>query len=127
LIAFDTNYLLRHLLQDDPLQCARVATLMDRAIAGEEPIHLFDLVLMETCWVLESSFGMSRGQWCEILSQLLQDPAFRFDDSSRLWKAAERYGQGSADFDVYLIWGHAEAIGAELKTFDRKLSREIPH
>lgn len=125
MIAFDTNYLLRHLLQDDSGQCEQVARLIEGAITGAEPIHLFDLVLMETCWVLESSFDMSRRQWCEILSKLLLDPAFRFDDSGRLWEALKRYGQGTADFDDYLIWGHSETIGAELKTFDRKLSREI--
>ncbi|MEX2606597.1 MAG: hypothetical protein WD708_04565 [Kiritimatiellia bacterium] len=60
-----------------------------------------------------------------ILTQLLRDPAFRFDDSSRLWKTLDRYRNGKADFDDYLIWGHAEAMGVKLETFDRKLKKEM--
>jgi predicted nucleic-acid-binding protein len=125
MIAFDTNHLLRHVLQDDPKQCARVSSLISSSIALREPIHLFDLVLMETCWVLESTFDLDRAGWCEVLSQLLQDPVFTFDDSTRLWKALERYRQGKADFDDYLIWGEAESLGVKLETFDKKLKREM--
>ncbi len=46
-------------------------------------------------------------------------------DSGRLWKALDRYRTGSADFDDYLIPGHAEAIGAVLQTFDKKLKKEL--
>jgi len=125
LIAFDTNHLLRHLLQDDLRQSAQVDALVANAISENDPIHLLDLVLMETCWVLESSYGVDRAGWCHILAQLLQDPAFRFDDSSRLWNALQRHRNGKADFDDYLIWSQADAIGAKLETFDRKLKREM--
>jgi predicted nucleic-acid-binding protein len=125
MFAFDTNHLLRHILQDDEKQCREVSRLVQASLEAETPIHLLDLVLMETCWVLESVYQTSREDWCRILTALLEDPLFRFDNPTRLWKALERYRQGKADFDDYLIWGQAESLGAELKTFDKKLRKEI--
>ena len=125
MIAFDTNHLLRHVLQDDPKQCAQVASFMESAEAADQQIHLLDLVLMEACWVLQSGMGFDREGWSHILDNLLQDPIFSYDDSSRLWKTLERYRNGKADFDDYLILGHAESIGAKLQTFDKKLKKEI--
>ena len=125
MIAFDTNHLLRHVLQDDPKQCAQVASLIGSAEAADQKIHLLDLVLMEACWVLQSSMGFDREGWSHILYNLLQDPIFNYDDSSRLWRTLERYRNGKADFDDYLILGHSESIGAKLQTFDKKLKKEI--
>ena len=96
MIAFDTNHLLRHVLQDDPKQCAHVASLMESAEAADQKIHILDFVLMEACWVLQSSMGFDREGWSHILDNLLQDPIFSFDDSSRLWKTLERYRDGKA-------------------------------
>ena len=88
-------------------------------------LHLLDLVLMETCWVLQSGMGIDRSGCSHILETLLKDPVFSYDNSSRLWKTLEKYRQGKADFDDYLILGHSESIGAKLQTFDKKLKREI--
>lgn len=125
MIAFDTNHLLRHVLDDDSKQCAHVHSLIESAESADEQIHLLDLVLMETCWVLQSGMGFDRDAWCHVLDNLLQDPVFSFDDSGRLWKALDKYRKGKADFDDYLILGHSESIGAKLETFDKKLKKEL--
>ena len=80
---------------------------------------------MEACWVLRSGMGFDRAEWSYILDNLLQDPVFSFDDPNRLWKALDRYRNGKADFDDYLILGHSESIGATLETFDKKLKNEM--
>lgn len=125
MIAFDTNHLLRHVLDDDPKQSERVRSLIDSAEKGNPQILLLDLVMMETCWVLQSLMDFDRADWCHVLEQLLHDPAFCFDDTTRLWKALDRYRSGKADFDDYLILGHAESVGAKLETFDKKLRKEL--
>ncbi len=125
MIAFDTNHLLRHVLDDDPKQCRRVRTLIESAEEAGDQIRLLDLVIMETCWVLQSVMGFDRNGWCYVLEQLLQDSAFCFDDANRLWKTLDRYRTGKADFDDYLIFGHAESLGAKLETFDKKLKKEL--
>ena len=125
MIAFDTNHLLRHVLDDDPKQSERARSLIDSAEKGNQQILLLDLVMMETCWVLQSLMDFDRADLCHVLEQLLHDPAFCFDDTTRLWKALDRYRSGKADFDDYLILGHAESVGAKLETFDKKLRQEL--
>lgn len=122
MIAFDTNHLLHPVLDDETKQCARVRFLVESAKSTSEQIQLFDLVLLEACWVLQSVLGVDRDGWCHILNNLLQDPVFSFDSSSRVWKALERYRKGRADFADYLILGQSEAIGAKLETFDKQLN-----
>ena len=99
MIAFDTNHLLRHVLDDDPKQSERARSLIDSVEKGNQQILLLDLVMMETCWVLQSLMDFDRADWCHVLEQLLHDPAFCFDDTTRLWKALDRYRSGKADFD----------------------------
>lgn len=98
---------------------------MESAEEAGQQIRLLDLVIMETCWVLQSVMGFDRDGWCHVLEQLLQDSAFCFDDVNRLWKELDRYRIGKADFDDYLILGQAESLGAKLETFDKKLKKEL--
>ena len=49
MIAVDTNVLLRYLLNDDPEQSPRAATLF----SGEKKILVTDVVLVETIWTLK--------------------------------------------------------------------------
>jgi len=125
MIAFDTNHLLCHVLDDDPKQCARFRFLVESAKSSSEQIQLFDLVLLEACWVLQSVLSDDRDGWSHILNNQLQDPVFSLDSSSRVWKALERYCRGRADFADYLILGQSEAIGAKLETFDKQLKKEM--
>ncbi len=125
MIAFDTNHLLRHVLDDDPKQCKRVRSLVESAAETNQQIRLIDLVIMETCWVLQSVMGFDRKGWCDVLEQLMQDPVFCFDDANRLWRTLDRYRIGQADFDDYLILGQVESIGGTLETFDKKLKKEV--
>jgi len=125
MLAFDTNHLLRFLLQDDPRQCRQVTQWMDEQDRNGVPIHLLDLVLMETHWVLRSAYGFGRQAWSSVLEDLLNDPIFSFDDPSRLWIALEMFKKGKADFDDYLILAQCKTQGLELQTFDKKLQRDL--
>jgi predicted nucleic-acid-binding protein len=124
-IAFDTNHLVRHIVQDDPAQSQAVAELLTRETAAGRTIRILDLVLLETSWVLESAYGFDRGALAEVLGALLDDGAFRFDDADLLRKAIDRFRQGRADFADCLILTRVEAEGLALKTFDRRLAKEI--
>ena len=103
MIAFDTNYLVRHIVQDDEEQCAIVATELANEIKKERSIRIFDLVLMETSWVLETVYGFDRVAWAQVLEELLDDSAFSFDDPGRLCTTIKVYRQGRAGFADYLI------------------------
>ena len=125
MIAFDTNYLVRHIVQDDEEQCAIVATELANEIKKERSIRIFDLVLMETSWVLETAYGFDRVAWAQVLEELLDDSAFSFYDPGRLRTTIKKYRQGRAGFADYLIAETARSEALELRTFDKTLVEEM--
>ena len=125
MIAFDTNYLVRHIVQDDEEQCGIVAAELATESKEERSIRILDLVLMETSWVLEAVYGFDRKAWAQVLEELLEDSAFSFDDPDRLRAIIKMYRKGRASFADYLILGTAKSETLELKTFDKKLQKEI--
>ena len=125
MIAFDTNYLVRHIVQDDKEQCDIVASELANEIREERSIRILDLVLLETSWVLQALYGFDRDAWAQILEQLLEDSAFSFDDPVRLRAIIKLYRKGRAEFADYLIVGTARSEALELRTFDKKLLKEL--
>ena len=125
MIAFDTNCLVRHIVQDDEEQCAIVASVLENETKEDRSIRIFDLVLIETSWVLQAVYGLDRNAWAEILDELLDDSAFSFDDPTRLRTVVKMYNNGNTDFADCLILGSARSESLELMTFDKKLLKEI--
>ncbi len=125
MIAFDTNYLVRHIVQDDEEQCKIVASVLASESQEERAIRILDLVLLETSWVLQAVYGFDRKAWAQVLEELLEDSAFSFDDPVRLRAIIKLYRKGKADFADYLIVGTARSEALELRTFDKKLLKEI--
>ena len=125
MIAFDTNHLLRHVLQDDPKQCKQVAALLQDQSEAGHPVLILDLVIMETCWALTKVYDFDASDWIHVLESLLSDSAFVFEDSSRLRHALDLNQSGKADFNDTLILASAKSKGATLGSFDRKLKRSI--
>lgn len=125
MIAFDTNHLLRHLLQDEPKQCQKVSELLQEQSEAGHPVLILDLVIMETCWVLTKVYDFDEPGWIHVLESLLSDTAFAFEDASKLRHALDLYQSGKADFNDYLILVTAQSRGATLETFDKKLRRSL--
>ncbi|MGJ8640522.1 MAG: hypothetical protein ACSHYA_14130 [Opitutaceae bacterium] len=81
MVAFDTNHLLRHLLQDDALKCAHVERLLAEQSEVGQSVLILDLVIMETCWVMMNVYKLVKNEWCAVLGALLSDPVFEFEDA----------------------------------------------
>lgn len=125
MIAFDTNHLVRHIVQDDPTQCRAVVAILEREAGQDNPVRILDLVLMETAWVLESVYSFDRKAVAHVMGELLEDSAFSFDDPDRLRLVLKRFKAGKADFSDYLILSVAESEGLKLETFDKRLRKEL--
>jgi predicted nucleic-acid-binding protein len=124
-IAFDTNYLVRHIVQDDEAQCKIVASILEKEVQGDRSIRILDLVLLETAWVLREVYEFDRSALAEIIEELLEDSAFSFDNPTRLRSALKLFQKGKADFADYLILASARSEELELKTFDKHLKKDI--
>ena len=58
MIGLDTNVVVRHLVQDDPIQ-SKVATGLFESLTPSEPGFLTTVVLVEIYWVLTRGYGIS--------------------------------------------------------------------
>ena len=125
MIAFDTNYVVRLLIQDDPDQCAEVSATMRMEAENGRDIILYDVVLCETLWVLCSAYDADRQDLITALKVLKDEPVFTFENPDRIDAAFARFETGKADFADYLILEIGNQCGHELKTFDKKLKKEM--
>lgn len=125
MIAFDTNYIVRLLVQDDPDQCAEVSATMRLESENSRTIILYDVVLCETLWVLDSAYQASREDLLTALKVLRDESVFVFENRERVETALKRFKGGRADFADYLILEIGKQNGHELRTFDKKLKKEI--
>ena len=61
MIAFDTDVLLRLLLNDDARQARQAQALIDQAVSRSDTVLLPDIVLCEMEWVLSSVHEVPKG------------------------------------------------------------------
>lgn len=113
MIAFDTNVLLRYLLQGDPKQSKRAEALVN----GTQRVLVSDIVLTETIWTLTGKrYGADKEAVCRVVRGLLSDNAFQFEDIQVVWTALCAFEKSATvrgkalDFADSLIVAKAHAV-----------------
>jgi predicted nucleic-acid-binding protein len=125
MIALDTNVLVRFLVEDDPDQAERAASLVERAERSGEPLLLTQVVACETVWVLDTAYGFRREEISGVLQEVFRARQILLEDEDSLRRALDAYRGGEGDFADCLIRERARAAGAEaVATFDRVLLEE---
>lgn len=121
---WDTNFLLRHLLEDDAPQLAVVRKQLNASERRGEPIFLPQIVLVETAWVLRSL--LPKEDVLATLKEVLDDQRFQCESAAEVahaLKAAAKRG----DISDHLIGSAAvRAEATPVQTFDRALLRAKP-
>ncbi|MGA9582598.1 MAG: type II toxin-antitoxin system VapC family toxin [Allosphingosinicella sp.] len=115
MIAVDTNIVVRLLVRDNSEQRAKARALL------KSGIFISRSVLMETEWVLRSSYRLSRQTINDALADLLALDGVHASDVAMLDWALDRHGAG-ADWADMLHLIDAQPYKA-FATFDRGLSR----
>ena len=122
MIAFDTNLVVRLMVEDDARQAERSRRLLEDAAERDEPVFLSDIVLSEIEWVLDSAYDVPRKRILAAVGALLTDGRFCFEDARRVKIALDLYLQGKGDLSDYLLGLQGETAGARTTyTFDRGL------
>ena len=120
MIAFDTNLLVRAVVDDNPAQVAIV-----RRLIMQNSVFISRTVLLETEWVLRAVYMKSRDEILGFFRALLEIDNTEVEDSTQVGYALDWYGQGS-DFADAL---HLAVCGAAvMHTFDKgfcKTAREL--
>lgn len=125
MVAFDTNYLVRHLVGDDRRQARQVADLIASEIEAGRVILLPDIVICETLWVLTSLYEATRADLVATMLGLSEDTVFRFEFPGRMQAAIDRFAHGRTDFSDYLVAEVCREQGYTLKTFDKRLRKDL--
>lgn len=118
MIALDTSVLARFILRDNPAE----VELANQFIA-ENQCSVSWSVLIELCWVLESSAGLPRDEVASGLAAIARIANITVPGTELLDWAIERYAAG-ADF-ADMVHLATSAIGSSgFATFDRKLANQ---
>ena len=122
MIAIDTNILIR-LLVDDKGQPDQVEAARER-VKKEGAVFIPQIVQVETVWVLESAYNLSRKQISPVLGHLDSNAAFTLQNRSSFQKAMNLFIQCNGDFSDYLFLAESQRENLKLLTFDKKLGKQ---
>lgn len=116
--AADTNILVRLMTGDDPAQVERAEAF---TASGAWVSHV---VLVETVWVLGSSYGLDHARIAQIIEMLLGHGQLVLQDSEVVAAALDHYKKRPAvGFSDCLVLEIARKAGhVPLGTFDRRLA-----
>ena len=124
MIGIDTNVLVRHLVQDDPLQSRVAIKVITTQCTREDPGFINRIVLCELVWVLESAYGYSKETIVNVLDKLLRTSQLKIEDTQSAWTSFRMYQQGKADFADCLLGATNRVNGCEWTgTFDQAASK----
>lgn len=117
--AWDTNFLLRHLLEDDASQLVVVRRHLDACERAGTRIFLPQLALVEVAWYLRSRLSLKAV--AGVLAEVLQDPRFACERVHEVEAAVEAMRK-KGDFSDHLIAAAAaRAKALPVHTFDQAL------
>ena len=127
MISFDTNLVVRLMVEDDERQAKVARSILDNAVEQGEKVLVTDIVLSELEWVLDSAYRVPRLRLLAAIQRLAADNRFIFEDQERLANALARYQNGTGDLSDYLLGLKSWKAGASTTyTFDRALRGEEP-
>ena len=119
MIGLDTNILVRYLTQDDAVQAAAAAKLVD-SLSPESPGFLSLVVVVELVWVLQFSYGLKKQEIENVVDRLLRGKELVIERAEIVSQALRKFHSSRANFADCLIerCGHAAECQYVL-TFDK--------
>ena len=121
MIAVDTNLLVR-ILADDPDQPAQVDAARTLASQSQQ-VFVPLIVQVETVWVLESGYGLSKETIIQALEHLEVNQAFVLEDEDLSHRALGLFRSSNVDYSDCVILSNCRARNLDLYTFDKRLSK----
>jgi len=124
MLGIDTNVVMRLLVSDDAEQTRRARKLIEQALDREEPVLVSLLVLIESEWVLRSSYGFKRDAVLGMFRALLEARELSFEDEPAVEEALFHWKDSACGFADCLITAHNRRLGCRATaTFDVKAAR----
>ena len=127
MIGLDTNVLIRLLTGDDQVAQAKARAFIQRSCSPDAPAYVNRVVLVETVWVLESTYAYTRQQVAEAIDVLLRTSTIETEQSDSVWSALRAYRKGADFADVIIADVNLRAGCSKTMTFDRKAAKRKTH
>jgi predicted nucleic-acid-binding protein len=120
MVLFDTNAILRYLLQDN----GEMADRVERQLA-ESVCYVPVEVVAESVYVLTKVYGVGRDEVCRVLTALTEMPGIRVGKDDVVRRALVVFASSSLDFVDCLMVGYARERGYDVFTFDKELQKHL--
>ena len=121
--SFDTNVVVRLVVEDDPGQCERAGIAFRRA-ASDEGVFFSSTVLVEVAWVLRVACRQDRATIAAALRRLVNSAGVTVEHDAIVRRAIIAFEAGPADFSDYFIRETSRDAGAlPVLTFDERFAR----
>ncbi len=121
MMALDTNVLVRFLVKDDDNQATIVYRLFKQSEEKQEVLFVPLLVVLETIWVLQSSYEIADKDVVSAINNLLLMPVLKFEGQSAIQSFIASARENELDLADLLIAHSAKACNCQnVFTFDKK-------
>jgi predicted nucleic-acid-binding protein len=125
MLGLDSNVLLRHLLNDDPVQSPAATKFILANCSRETPGYINLMVLVETLWTLRRGYQYSRAELSRTVAALLATADFEIENAETVSIAVAKSDETGIDLPDLLIILHNEAHGcSRTVSFDKTLVSE---
>lgn len=123
MIGVDSNVLLRHLLQDDPIQSPKASDFLAQRTAAD-PIYVSRMVLAETVWTLTRSYGRRVPELAGIIRALLASDDVVIEAAPSVRRAVRDAEDENGELVDAIIAHAATDAGCDgVVTFDKRAQR----
>jgi predicted nucleic-acid-binding protein len=120
----DTNILLHHIVQDDPVQSPKAAEIIERRLTENNPGFVSVVAMAETAWVLQRSYGYSSDAIAAAIERVLEIEVLVVEHEQEVFNALTTLMRGQGSFGDALIAELGASAGcSRTLTFDRKAAR----
>jgi predicted nucleic acid-binding protein len=119
----DTNFVLRYLLADHPVESARAHAFAKKSFAEGPGLAISEAVLAEALFMLVERMGVSRHHACEGLRAAFESGFAAWDPRVAL-RTLELYESvGRLDPVDAILLASAESRGDDIASFDKLVNR----
>ena len=119
----DSNFIIRHLVQDDPVHAGKASSLFEASDRGTIRLVLLQTVLSECVFVLESFYKRPRTKIAGVLAELISSPGIELDDREIMLIALEHYGRTKIHFVDCTLAAYAARRNWPVASFDTDFKR----
>jgi predicted nucleic-acid-binding protein len=120
----DTNILVRHYTQDDPVQSPKATQFLSAHCTEADPGWISVPVQCELAWVLRKAYRYTRQDLVKVLGTMRMTRELAIEDAAAFDAALSSYATSSADFpDCLIVARHQMAGVTDTFTFDERAAK----